>query len=189
MAKFAERLKQLRMERGLSQYELGEILKISRSTLAGYEKENKEPNYETLKRFATFFDCSTDYLTGYSDERFCPDVVLQKNNIEFKKIYDMLPPVEKGRVAVIFDAVYSVLAPDVANCNSEKLSLYLELFGSISESRNKVRQAIKEHKGVVTDVSMLTPLVEAENEAKKEICEALDKLMQSELNEKLKNSK
>ena len=59
---FANRLKELRNERHLSQQELADKLEMPRSTYGGYETEGKEPNIDTLCILANFFGVSTDYL-------------------------------------------------------------------------------------------------------------------------------
>ena len=66
---FGERLKSLRHEKNLTQEEIAEILNVGRPTIAGYETKNKEPNYETLKKLADFFNVSIDYLLGRTDEK------------------------------------------------------------------------------------------------------------------------
>ncbi len=66
---FAERLKQLRKEKGLTQEELALIISKNRSTVAGYETERKEPDHETLKKLADYFEISVDYLLGRTDIR------------------------------------------------------------------------------------------------------------------------
>lgn len=71
MASFSERLKALRIEKGLTQDELAERLNISRSTMAGYEAPSKKrvPDPDGLIKLATFFDVSIDYLLGHTDNR------------------------------------------------------------------------------------------------------------------------
>ncbi|SKC49469.1 helix-turn-helix domain-containing protein [Maledivibacter halophilus] len=64
---FSSRLKKLRKNRELTQEEFGRKINKTRSTIAGYETERKEPDYETLKSIADFFDVSLDYLLGRSD--------------------------------------------------------------------------------------------------------------------------
>lgn len=59
-----ERLKKLRKEKGLSQYEVARRLDLSRGQLANYEQGTREPDYETLAKLADFYECSTDYLLG-----------------------------------------------------------------------------------------------------------------------------
>lgn len=56
------KLKQLRNKASLTQQELADALNISRSTIAGYEAERKQPSYEMMVRLSHFFNVSTDYL-------------------------------------------------------------------------------------------------------------------------------
>lgn len=66
---FSERLRRLRMEKGITQKELADRLHISRSTIAGYESLGKEPDGEKLCALADFFGVSVDYLLGVTDSR------------------------------------------------------------------------------------------------------------------------
>lgn len=64
---FAQRLKQLRTERQISQSELASALNISNRTISMYEQGNSEPNVETLSKIADFFNVTTDYLIGRTE--------------------------------------------------------------------------------------------------------------------------
>ncbi len=66
---FHQRLIALRKERGLTQEGLGKVIGKGRSTVSGYETENKEPTLNTICYLADYFGVTTDYLLGYSDER------------------------------------------------------------------------------------------------------------------------
>ncbi len=66
---FPERLIGLRKERGLTQEGVAKLIDKRRSTVSGYETEHKEPTLDTVCFLAHYFDVSTDYLLGYSDER------------------------------------------------------------------------------------------------------------------------
>lgn len=68
-ATFAIRLGELRNEKGLSQEELASSLEIDRGTIAKYETQKRIPSYEHLTSFAHFFDVSTDYLLGLTDNK------------------------------------------------------------------------------------------------------------------------
>jgi len=57
-----EKISSLRKMRKLSQYELAERLGFSRGKLANYEQGSRQPDYDTLKKIALFFDVTTDYL-------------------------------------------------------------------------------------------------------------------------------
>lgn len=56
------RLTYLRKQKGYTQYEVSEILNISRSTLSKYEHGTRIPNIETLMQLATLYGVSCDYL-------------------------------------------------------------------------------------------------------------------------------
>lgn len=56
------RLIYLRKQKGYTQYEVSEILNISRSTLSKYEHGTRIPNIETLIQLAKLYDVSCDYL-------------------------------------------------------------------------------------------------------------------------------
>ncbi len=60
----AQRIKELRESAHLTQQELAKKISISRSTLAGYESENKQPSYQVLTQLAAFFKVPTDYILG-----------------------------------------------------------------------------------------------------------------------------
>lgn len=72
MADFKDRLRELIKETNKTQKDIAkEIsaeseLEISPQTLS-YYVNGREPNYETLKVFAKYFDVSVDYLVGYSN--------------------------------------------------------------------------------------------------------------------------
>jgi len=67
---FAERLKMLRKKKNLTQKELGVILNISDRVLSYYEAGNRFPSDEnTLNAIADYFDVTTDYLLGRTDEK------------------------------------------------------------------------------------------------------------------------
>jgi len=65
---FGERLKRLREERDLTQLELAKILNIANSTLSLYESGKRHPDFETLQKIAKFFNVTTDFLLGRTDD-------------------------------------------------------------------------------------------------------------------------
>ena len=69
MKDFYTRLKELRIERGMSQKELGEKTNTSERTIQNYELRLRHPTIEICIDIANFFEVSLDYLAGLSDER------------------------------------------------------------------------------------------------------------------------
>lgn len=57
-------IKTLRKESGLTQIEFAKIFKISSGTIAMWETNKRQPDYETLNKIADFFNVSVDYLLG-----------------------------------------------------------------------------------------------------------------------------
>lgn len=68
MATFAIRLKELREKKGYkSQAAFAKAFGTVQSTVGGWESGAREPNYETTKKLARFFNVSVDYLLGMSN--------------------------------------------------------------------------------------------------------------------------
>ena len=67
MILFKERLKELRVERKLSQADLAKELNVSQRSISSWETGFRQPDFETLERIAKFFDVSADYLLGLGD--------------------------------------------------------------------------------------------------------------------------
>ena len=64
---FCKRIKELRIESGITQKELAEKLNLTNSTICDWEKGRSEPDLQTLTQIAAVFDVSVDYLLGLSD--------------------------------------------------------------------------------------------------------------------------
>lgn len=63
------RIEVLRKELGLSQQEFAEKVNMTQQRISAYEKGKREPDIESIKQFADFFDVSIDFLLGHSDIR------------------------------------------------------------------------------------------------------------------------
>ena len=67
MNKFAERLKDLRVEKNLSQRQLAKELGISQAAIARWESGSQIPNIVYGSHIAQYFSVSLDYLAGIED--------------------------------------------------------------------------------------------------------------------------
>lgn len=74
--KFGETLKNLRVEKGMSQTDLANLINTNRSTLANYENGNRNPDSEILYNLSKALDVSSDYLLGISNTQSC-DISVQ----------------------------------------------------------------------------------------------------------------
>jgi len=67
MSTFGERLKQVRIKKGLTQKEVAESTGLIRATLANWEIGRAEPDLESIKTLANFYSIPVDYLLGRTD--------------------------------------------------------------------------------------------------------------------------
>ena len=65
---FCTRIKELRLENGLTQKQLAEKLHTTNSAVCDWEKGRTQPDLETLASVAEFFGVSADYLLGLADD-------------------------------------------------------------------------------------------------------------------------
>ena len=67
--KFAERLKELRMEAGLTQEQLSKAVngQLTASAIGLWELNKRVPNIESAMILAEYFGVSLDYLAGLED--------------------------------------------------------------------------------------------------------------------------
>ncbi len=61
---FSGRLKQLRLQSGLTQLQLAQRLGLTKSMISFYELSERAPSPDILIRLARIFHVSTDYLLG-----------------------------------------------------------------------------------------------------------------------------
>jgi|AKYZ01.1.fsa_nt_gi Helix-turn-helix. len=69
MDKFNNVLKELRLEKNISQRELASQLQLSKSSISMYESGFRHPNYETLAMIADYFGVDMNYLLGKTSIR------------------------------------------------------------------------------------------------------------------------
>lgn len=66
----AARLKQLRMESGMTQAQVARYVGVTRSAFSAYENGTRYPSYDTLVNLARLFSVSTDFLLCADNRRF-----------------------------------------------------------------------------------------------------------------------
>lgn len=98
---FGGTLRDLLSDRGITQKQLAKNLNIAASTLGNYIQDSREPDFETLKQLADFFDVSVDYLIGRRSPKADTDM-----EDELLRIFRSLPPeqqelyLEQGKAMV-----------------------------------------------------------------------------------------
>lgn len=88
---FKDRLKQLRKEKHMTQVKLSEMLNYGYTAIANYESGRNQPSISDLKKIASIFNVSMDYLLGVNDIRHpyvIDDETAEFN--EFRRYYALL---------------------------------------------------------------------------------------------------
>lgn len=62
-----KRIHELRVEKGLSQAKLGEMLSVSQDTVSLWEKSKSYPSVEIVILLSEIFEVSCDYILGVID--------------------------------------------------------------------------------------------------------------------------
>jgi transcriptional regulator with XRE-family HTH domain len=63
------RLKELRAEKGATQKEVADFIGCSSLVYSRYEREEREPDIDTLCRLADFFGVTVDYIVCRTNKR------------------------------------------------------------------------------------------------------------------------
>lgn len=69
----SKRIRSLRLERGMNQVQLANVLGVTKQCVSNWENDNIQPSVEMLVKLARFFSVSTDFLLG-EDSRLFLDV-------------------------------------------------------------------------------------------------------------------
>lgn len=90
---FPDRLKFLRNNKRKTQQEMAEFLGMTRQGYAKYENGQGEADFDTLKRLANYFEVTTDYLTGNSNDPKLTEESLERiiNDPELRHWHKELP--------------------------------------------------------------------------------------------------
>lgn len=102
------RLKELRDEAGLSQGDIAEKFSVAQNTVSSWENGKRDPDTDTVKKIAAFFDVSIDYLLGVSDRKKAPskeDAGLSAEEAELLELFRSASP-------ALQDAALRVLETD-----------------------------------------------------------------------------
>lgn len=59
-----DKLKYQRTRKGIKQYELSDILCVSRASISHWESDRSRPNYEELLALCAIFEVSVEYMIG-----------------------------------------------------------------------------------------------------------------------------
>ncbi len=77
------RIRDLRKEQKITMKSLGEAIGVAESTISLYENGKRQPDNDTLQKLADYFNTTTDYLLGRTDEPSVKSLDEQLEGIDF----------------------------------------------------------------------------------------------------------
>ena len=85
---FGKRLRHIRKERGMTQEAFAELLGTSKQILSRYEREDRSPRIEVVRKYAEALKVSADYLLGDDEAEAVSSMFwAQKKEKPFYKIF------------------------------------------------------------------------------------------------------
>lgn len=69
MVDFGKRLKELRLQAGLTQKQLGDQIGVTKSVVSYYELQERYPSPDVLIKLAGVFRVTTDFLLGMDNQQ------------------------------------------------------------------------------------------------------------------------
>ena len=90
------RLKELRLKAGKTQNDIAKLLGVTRPAYTRYENGEREPDLNTIKALADYYQVSVDFLLGCDgDLRTSEDLAF------FRKFTELSPPKKKAVLKLI----------------------------------------------------------------------------------------
>ncbi|PFD33595.1 transcriptional regulator [Bacillus cereus] len=86
-----EKIKDLRKNNKITQEQLGNAIGVSKMAISYFEKGKKSPGRESLEKIADYFDVTTDYLLGRSED---PELNEEENKIVTEEGKNILALIE-----------------------------------------------------------------------------------------------
>ena len=124
MSKFPIRLKELREEKGLLSKDFAKTMSVEPATITNWEKGNRFPKDDVLIKIADYFDCSTDYLLGRTDDKL-------------SKIYSGMLHNQTIEIEIDKGYPHELTAEDVQNIIRQLDAVGLDVKKLIENSKNK----------------------------------------------------
>ncbi len=98
-------LKKLRLDKGISQQQLADVMGTTQQSINKYENHSTEPDFDTLCRLADYFETSADYLIGHAmisaSQPHAENLDLSRDEVSLLKNYRQLSKEEKESIRLI----------------------------------------------------------------------------------------
>ena len=122
--KFAGRLKEMRVEKGVTQVQLAADLGVSKGTVAMWEIGKREPNFEMVCTLSDYFDRRIDYILGQTEDKSSPK--LTEDEIEQLGMWEAEDHFHKVMMGYLRldeygkDAVEGIIRSETRRCREQE---------------------------------------------------------------------
>lgn len=103
MDNFAEKLKQLRKERSLSQEDVAFFTGVARSTIAHYELGKRAPDFDTVVKLCQFFEVPLNYFATSGE-----DDSAQEASPQTTRLMNTVRNMEEDQISLVVDLAEAV---------------------------------------------------------------------------------
>lgn len=101
---FAQRLKKTRIDKGLSQTELGNLAGIHYTQIGRYENKGSQPSADILSKLANALGVSSDFLTNGTTNEMAENALSDKELLNQFKAVEQMDDKDKGVIKMLIDA-------------------------------------------------------------------------------------
>jgi len=85
------RLTELRKAKKISQKEFSLIINVAQNTVSQWENGKRDPDTETLRKIADYFNVTTDYLLGVSETKIKSSNEISEEDLKLLRQIKKLP--------------------------------------------------------------------------------------------------
>lgn len=96
-----ERLRELRLKRGMTQTQVGDLIGVSCVTIGRYEAGEREPSNAKIAALADYFGVSVDYLLGRDEEQ--PQAAPSPADRQRRDVEAMLRAMSEADLEKVYD--------------------------------------------------------------------------------------
>lgn len=105
---FSDVLQQLRKAAKLTQDDVADVLRVPKRTYGSWERNERQPDFETLCKIADYFEVSTDYLLG-------------RKPMDITVVHGEPPIKDAEQLEIVLDPKKDDITPDVIEKRMRKL--------------------------------------------------------------------
>lgn len=129
---FGERLRSLRKDIDYSLRKMADELGISFSALGKYERNEHQPDFDTLEKIAEYFDVSIDWLLGRTNIRTYDEHVFYEDIEDISSKLKIIPKEYRREIVDAIDALYLLINRQISDNTPQKLVIINEMISSIN---------------------------------------------------------